>query len=208
MFIPKTLLELIDKYNEKGILFKFDTKVIWFNGKRFEHWYHHFGLMNGKILYYRSKLYFKQLHFIYTNGIWLIKSNGLWEWIEDCNEFKKLHHPLANLNHYYQNDRDYKVKANKHLYRVTINGAIIIDKNLIGLLRYYNGFIYSFDNFEKFELKTEKKTNFSECPITFQYRQVNIEILNNLFYLFFRMDNFICYNPLTDTWQDLMQIKF
>lgn len=36
--IPQVLLQLIDKYNEKGKWFVFDDCIKWFNGKRWEYW--------------------------------------------------------------------------------------------------------------------------------------------------------------------------
>ncbi len=221
MFIPIVLLELIDKYNEKGILFKSNTKVIWFNGKRFEHWCNISFADDGKILSYRGKLYFKQMHLTSTNGIWLF-SNELWKWMEDC-ILKKGYYPLCNLNRYHHYNTDYRFLANGHRYRVTTYGYLWIDEKRILtnvfltniacgehlLFRYHNGFIYSFESFQKFELKTEKVTKFSNCPVSFLHSEVNIEILNNLFYVFFFANNFIYYNPSIDKWQEnAMKINF
>ncbi len=220
MFIPMVLLELIDRYNEKGILFKSDKKVIWFNGKRVEHWCDiPFG--DGKILFFKNKLYFKQGNLNQTNGIWFY-DHGLWKyrgvWSDKLK--KLLYHPLTNLNDfcYYA---DFKFKANG-LYHVAIDGRIYINKKRISitkfhitgagdhlLFRYYNGFIYSFYHFEKFELKTKKMTKICRS-LRFLSQLYQIEIMNNLFYFCLPICKFIiCYNPLTDTWQeDLMRINY
>ncbi len=62
MMIPKVLLELIDKYNEKGVFVINELKILnWFNGKRWEN----FNIINcDECVRYRENLY------LFLNNDW------------------------------------------------------------------------------------------------------------------------------------------
>ncbi len=61
MLIPTVLLDLINKYNEIGIVFLNNDHVFWFNGKRFEYWCEAPENVEDVMLY-RNTLYCKKLN--------------------------------------------------------------------------------------------------------------------------------------------------
>lgn len=58
MYIPKDLLQLIDRYNEEGIFIINYPNIYWFNAKRFEFWVSGF----EDVLYYKNNLYVKNVY--------------------------------------------------------------------------------------------------------------------------------------------------
>ncbi len=58
--LPLVLLQLINNYNEDGIMICLQNHLYWFNGKRFEYWC--ILPSSSSFLYFRKNLYFKEFH--------------------------------------------------------------------------------------------------------------------------------------------------
>lgn len=196
---------------KRDIFFLHNDMILWSNGKRFEIW------QEVKFQIQDCLLHSSRLYCTNKKGKILVWKGKYWNQAKIPTNWK---HPIAMMikkftcNHscvfnycnltYFVNefgnlhldDRKYKT-----IQRFKTN---YVSDNARNLIKYHNGWIYSFYNFEKLKMQETQIETFTICPFKNKIENVAI-ILDNL-YIFFKNNLFMIYNPQTDIWNTDLQI--
>ncbi len=193
--LVKEILNLINKYNEDGIIVECENKFYWFNGSRYEFWCLKPQGASHPV-YYKSKLYVKidLLVYEYKNKKFILSLN------EDVLVTSLLHFKYRCL--YKENVYDF-LNVGKKLWRIGKFGNWMqIDQekpSYSGLFLFgYENCIYVIgDKNEKFNLLTSSWSTFKKTP----FLMTNGCFLNDKFYNLSEEDTFInYYDPKIDQW--------
>ncbi len=192
MMIPKVLLDLIDKYNEKGKFINFGTRIYWFNGKRFEFWAITPSNYIGRIFVISNELYHTSFDELrkYKHYQWF-----LIPWSSICASYQSHYRVKTKNDIYIGNYIDCHVRNFKTNEKLIFKGNyywhyMIAFENTLYLF-------HSSGNNRKFDTITKKWIDFKSGP--HYYR--DIVIINNFFYCFNESKCFQ-YDPKTDQYSE------
>ncbi len=190
--ILKYLLTIIENYNEDGIFIKYQQGIYWFNGKRMEFWCHRKG--NSRIFTWDGDLYY---------GGMIFKNKQFIKYDYSIN------HPL----HIFAANQENTVLINKKYSRLLTTGNFCFSKvpkkmpenGYKSILIGNEIFVFSLYHNEKFNIQTEKWTDFANleqgCQNERFYKEIYMHA--NTLYGIINDSLIYMYDAIIDEWKSI-----